>query len=316
MAQKLSTRIISIVYIVVILAPRQFGLLAVTCDIRTRRMYKSTFWLIYSIMCGCIFIVTYPFAIAAILSKIDSLNVGNVFTFIEISNYIAMYLFAVAIYVRIVFSSTKHMNYNNLAFSMYDDCKALCCKDNREFEYIVPFAIRLIYLYFGYATLNAITLYRNSESLSTVPVIYKLLFFVPDIVMANTIIRTHTTIALQIICCKRINQAFSECIEMANKAHHMPSPLERLKNGFIATQTFDRITECHAKLYKVTRGTEELTSNLMIFAILKAFAHLSSMVIWNFFFSKKNVKCDESTFEISNILAIPSGQSHSIKCNA
>lgn len=279
MIEKLYTRIISLLYIMVLLAPRQFGLLGVSCDTRTRRMYKSNFWLIYSIMCGCMFTVTYPFAIAAIYPKIDTLNEGNVFTFIEITNYIAMYLFTVAIYVRIGFSSTKHMNYNNLAFSMYDDCKALCSKDNREFEYIVPFVIRLIYLYFGYATLNAFTLYRNSESLSTVPVFYKLLFFLPDIVMANTMIRTHTTIALQIICCKRINQSFSECMEMAKKVHQIPSPLQRLKNGFIATQTFDRITECHAKLYKVTRGTEELTSNLMIFAILKAFAHLSSMVI-------------------------------------
>lgn len=280
--QQLLTRIISMVYILVFVVPRQFGLLAVNCDIRERRMYKSIFWLMYAIICGCSFTVAYPFAITTILSKMQTLHEGNVFVFIEISNYVAMYIFTVAIYTLIMFYTPQHMSYNNLAFSLLADCKALVI-DKREYEFIIPFSIRMIYLYFGYAALNAITIYQNSDNLNEVSIIYKCLYFLPDIVMASTMIRFHTSIALQAISCKRVNQAFFECTNMAKKIYSMSTPLERLRMGSKVTQTFDKITECHAKLYSVTRGTESLTSLLMIFAILKAFVHLSSMVCFIFY---------------------------------
>lgn len=317
--QQLLTRIISVLYVLVYLVPRQFGLLAANCDVRMRRQFKSRFWLLYSIICGCTFTISYPFAITAILSKIKTLHEGNVFIFIEISNYVALYILTVAIYVRIMFSSTKHMNYNNLAFSLLDDCKALVI-DQREYEYIIPFAARVLYLYFGYATLNAITLYQNSDNLKLVPIFYKCLFFLPDIVMANTMIRQHTSIALQAICCKRINQAFSECMDVAKKIRNLSTPYARLRMGSHATQRFDKITECHAKLYKVTRETESLSAILMIFAILKAFAHLSSMVCF-IFSSKYNhfsifISISIRISILCAFLALLIDRSHSFKCNA
>lgn len=277
MQQSISTRIVSLLYAVIFLAPRQLGLLAVSCDVRTRKLSKSTFWMVYSIICGCIFSVTYPFAITAILSKINALSESNLFVFIEITNYVAMYLFTVAIYIRIMFSSTKHMNYNNLAFSIEDECRGLC-EDRREFEYMIPLIIRILYSYFGYAILNAINLNKHSDDLNTVPLVYKLLYFMPDLVMANTMIRVHTAILLQIVCCKRINQGFSECMIRIKRANYVKSPAERIGIYLSTSKTFDKITELHANLFSVTRGMEELTSNLMIFSILKAFAHLSSMV--------------------------------------
>lgn len=273
----LSARIISVLYVIVLLLPRQLGLLAANCNVHTRLMSKSTFWKIYSIICGCIFSIVYPFAIKGILSKTNALSKSGLFAYIEITNYVAMYLFTVAIYIRIVFSSTKHINYNNRAFSVLNECKLLC-NDLKDFEYVLPFVIRVIYLYFGYAILNAINLSDHSEDLSAVPIYYKFLFFVPDLVMASTTIRVHTSIAMQVICCKRINEALSECLARVRKARNVTSPNERMRIYCRECQTFDKITDSHAKLYAVTRGTEELTSNLMIFSILKAFAHLSSMV--------------------------------------
>lgn len=289
MHKNISTRIISLLYVVVLIAPRQLGLLAMNCDVKTRKMSKSKFWLIYSIICGCIFTVSYPFAITVILTKTNALYESNLFVFIEISNHVAMYLFTVAIYIRILFSSTKHMEYNNLAFSMLEECKALV-NDKREFEYIIPFAFRVIYLYFGYAILNAINLNKHTDALNDVSIFYKFLYFVPDLVMANTMLRVHTTIAMQIICCKRINQGFSDCMIRMKKALIVTSPAERMRIYLTSGRKFDKITETHAKLYKVTRGTEELTSNLMIFSILKAFAHLSSMVNYYQKIIKQNTK--------------------------
>lgn len=278
MDQKLlSARIISVLYVIVLLLPRQLGLLAANCNVHTRLMSKSTFWKIYSIVCGCIFSIVYPFAIKVILSKTNALSKSGLFAYIEITNYVAMYLFTVAIYIRIMFSSTKHMNYNNLAFSVLDECKSLC-NDRKEFEYILPFVIRVIYLYFGYAILNAINLSEHSDDLSDVPIFYKFLYFMPDLVMASTTIRVHTSIAMQVIGCKCINEAISACLERVKKARNVTSPNERMRIYYRECHTFDKITEVHEKLYTVTRRTEELTSNLMIFSILKAFAHLSSMV--------------------------------------
>lgn len=269
---------ITIIFIIVIYLPRQFGLLAANCDVFSRRMSISNIWRFYSFMCGVIFAITFPFAILKILSIVHSVSDEKlyIYTFIEITNYIAMYLFSVAVYVRILFSSQKHITYNNVGFTMFDHCKKLS-NDNKEREFILPLIIRVIYLYFGYAALSAIKLSENSDNLETVLFFYKCVYFVPDIVMANTMIRVHTTIAMQIICCKWVNQAFSECTDSVSNIS-IKSPKEKCRVYCHARRRFNQITRCYSRLYEVSRGTEVLTSNLMIFAILKAFAHISSMV--------------------------------------
>lgn len=262
------------------LLPRNWGLLPANCNVRLRQISVSKIWLIYSILCGISFAIIYPLAILAISPKTKTMAQGDIFVFIEITNHTAMYLFSVAVFCRIIIFAKTHIDYTNAAFSIFDKCKLLC-NDNREIAFIVPFVIRILYLYFGYAALNAIKLMQNSENLETVPFVYKYTYFIPDIIMANTMMRFHTTISLQIVCCNRINEALVECMEIMKKSN-AKSANELAKIQFDVNQRFDHITECHQQLHAVTRGTEPLAANLLIFYILKAFAHLSSMV--NLFF--------------------------------
>ncbi|XP_031636516.1 gustatory receptor for bitter taste 93a [Contarinia nasturtii] len=94
--------------------------------------------------------------------------------------------------------------------------------------------------------------------------------------MANTVIRLQTTFVIQIISCERINQALSECINNVNKAYNIVSPKVRFRIFPDTSERFDTLTKLHAKVYKLTRYCEEISSNLTIFSILKTFAHLSS----------------------------------------
>lgn len=253
--------------------PRQFGLLAANCNIHTRQMSHSKIWLTYSLLCGCLFTIIYPLSIQAI-----SLKTNGIFTFIEITNHAAMYLFVLVAFLRIAVFSTNHSNYSNYAFATFDLCKTLY-PDNRENSFIIPLTVRVVYLYLGYAVLNAITLLQHSENLETVPYLYQLVYLVPDLVMACSMLRFHTTVALQIICCTRINQALSECMDRVQRCY-IENPIKRLKFFRREYKLFNQITKCYRQLYELSRKTEKIASLLMLFYILKAFAHISSMVRW------------------------------------
>lgn len=271
MARIPQTSIIGILFIIVMVIPRQFGLLAANCNIQTRQLSHSKVWLAYSILCGCFFTIIYPLSIQAI-----SLKTNGIFTFIEITNHAATYFFVLVAFVRIAIFSTNHANYANFGFATFDKCKAIC-PDNREKSFIVPLTIRVIYLYVGYAALNAISLMHQSENLETVPFLYKLSYFTPDLVMACSMLRFHTTVAMQIICCTRINQALSECMERVQKCF-IKNPSKRLEFFCREYQIFNQIIDCYTQLYELSRKTEKLVSLLMSFYILKAFAHMASMV--------------------------------------
>lgn len=276
MSKNLTANIKSGIFIVLYIIPRVFGLTAASCNIRSCKIYKSTCWRIYAIGCACAFTVMYPIAIITILTSIKAHYQGKVFVFIDISNYFATYLFCVAIYLPVMSSSPELIEYINLNFSLYDDCKALC-KDRREIMFFLLFTSRAIYLYIGNTVLNTLKLNENSEDLAMVPFIYKCSFFIPDMIMASTMIRFRSAITMYIMCCKRINQAFSECLNSL-KTFNGKSANERFRISIRAKYTFDKITECHAKLYSSIKATESLSGNLLIFSILTAFAHLSSTV--------------------------------------
>lgn len=271
MAEKSTISIIGILFIIVMLVPRQFGLLAANCDIQRRQLIHSKIWLAYSILCGCFFTITYPLSIQTI-----SLKTNGIFTFIEITNHAAMYFFVLVAFIRIAIFSRYHANYTNLGFATFDQCKTIY-PDNREKAFIIPITIRLIYLYLGYAALNVISLMQHSENLETVPSLYILIYFAPDVVMACSMLRFHTTVAMQIICCNRINQALSECMDRVQRTY-IKNPSKRFKFYLKEYETFNQIIECYRQLYELSRKTERLVSLLMLFYVLKAVAHISSMV--------------------------------------
>lgn len=279
MFEKFPNRLQSIAFVMVLLIPRQLGLLGLSSNIRTRQMSRSQIWLFYSIACGFTFSITYPMAIHSILSNNKELSECMTHFVIEVVNHITMYLFSMAIYLRSVISIENHMKYNNLAFKTLDKCAKLCT-DKRENAFILPFVIRVICSYLGYITLNVVTLTQIAENLRTLPILYIAIYFIPDLIMTSTMIRVGTAISMQILSCQRVNQSFFECMNLVNKSFKK-SPVEQMKMGFRALHRFNRISEHHIKVCDLTRKTKDLTSSLVISSILKAFVHISSLVSMN-----------------------------------
>lgn len=256
--------------------PRFFGLSSVKFDMQTCKLSKSNFWRVYIIIYACVFAVSYPFAIIAILAGIRKSSKSRILVYIDVTNYIATYIFCLAVYLNLAIASTKGMILFNAISALWDECKVLC-KDNREFKYLFNFILQALYLYIGNVVLNAITLAEYSESLTMVPFVYKFLYYFPDLIMATSMLRFRSIFSLFVMCCQRINQAFSECMHHLEECDDKSSD-ERLNTIFRARYTFDKIAQSQENLYHSIKGNAALFGALVIFSILKAFAHLSSTV--------------------------------------
>lgn len=287
MVKTLPASIVNPMFLVLFMIPRQLGLSSASCNLKTRDVQKSKFWRIYSIVCACAFTVVYPFAIIKILESLESTSDAKVFAIIDITNYFATYLFCVTIYLRVLVSSTELLELNNSCVKMFLECRQLY-GDQREIVFFLLFATRVLYLYLGNSTLNAATLIHHNQELEDVPFVYKCLYFVPDLVWATTMIRLRSAITMFVFCLKQINQACSKCIlALAESVSSDDKPAnEQFRHFAHAKHTFDKITDCHSRLFDLVRKTDSIAGNILIFSILKAFAHLSSTVNFDeFFFS-------------------------------
>lgn len=281
MVKTLPASIVNPIFLVLFMIPRQLGLSSASCNLKTRDVQKSQFWRIYSIICACAFTVVYPFAIIKILESLESTSDAKVFVIIDITNYFATYLFCVTIYLRVLVSSTELLALNNSCVNMFLECRHLC-EDKREIGFFLLFATRVLYLYLGNTTLNAVTLIHHSQELEDVPFVYKCLYFVPDLVWATTMIRLRSAITMFVFCLKQINQACSKCIYPLALSDDEPAN-EQFRHFAHAKHTFDKITDCHSRLFDLVRKTDSIAGNILIFSILKAFAHLSSTVNFHAF---------------------------------
>lgn len=253
----------------VMLLPRQLGLLAVQADIKTQRLAPSTVWKLYSILCIASFAVVYPLAIHTILLNKKILFEKSAHCIVEIVTQVAMYFFSVVIYVQTLSSTSSHIKCNNLSFEMLEKCKKLC-PSNGENSFTLRFIIRVFYSYFGYIILNIITSYAIMQ---TVSFVYVCIYFMPDIISVVTLIRIATVIAILDLSFHRINCAFRKCLKMAKK-----SPRTILHLRIDSQATFIQIAEYHFRVYELTREVEKLTANLVIFSILNVFVQIVSMV--------------------------------------
>lgn len=276
MSNKLETSIKRILFIILVLLPRQYGLTAASVNVRKCRVFKSNLWRIYSIVCACTFSVMYPFAIFAIQANFKPIFEGKMIVFIDTFNYLTMYVFCVAVYLRVISAPSKFIKFDNMSFTVFYKCKTLC-KDKRDIVFFALFTTRVLYLYLGHFVLNTVELTEHSSELTTVPFIYKFFYLVPDIVMASEMIRFRSGIFMGITCCQRINQAFVECFEMLKASNNQPAK-ERSRIYFRAKYTFDKITDCHSNMFSLVKETESLSGILIILSVLKIFTHLSTTV--------------------------------------
>lgn len=276
MASTLAMRIAYFVFTVLFIIPRQLGVSTASFDVKTRLLYKSKFWQIHATIFALTFAISYPFAINSIISRLKAAAEGKVYMLIDIGNYGSTYVFCVIIYLRVLTSTDMLIKFSNKCIEIFGECRNLAT-DNKEKGFFILFIARVSYLYLGGAALNAVNLEMFGEDIATVPFAFKMIYFIPDLVMATTMIRFRSAISLFTRCCRQINQALVECTALLETSEGKLEK-DRIEIILRAKRNFDHIAEIHAKLFNLIRETEILAGNVLIFSILKAFAHLSSTV--------------------------------------
>lgn len=252
-------------FIMVMLIPRQFGLLAVKANVKGRRLARSRLWQLYSILCiGC-FVIVYPLAMREILLNQKILSEKDIYHTVEAITHVAVYFFSVFIYVLTLSWNSCDIKYTNLMFELLEKCRILCPTENSS---ILGFITRVFYSYFGYIILNIIT---SVAMMQSVPFCYIFIYFLPDIISAVTLVRIASMIALLDLSCFRISQAFTKCMKTE---YNSSKKIASVRMG----SKFIQIAEYHYKVYELTRNIEKLTTNLVIFSILNIFVQIVSMV--------------------------------------
>lgn len=249
------------------LLPRQFGLLAMNSNIRTHHSTSSKFWLIYSITIAVLFAIFYPISVSQILPK--SKKLAGIKGLIDIGYHSTVYAFSLFIYSRSIFQPTFLVNYYNSGIQLVKKCKRLNLVDINTKGLFTRFFIHVTYTFFGYTFLNLVTYLRHVHELGAVPLFYHILPFIPDFVIGSTMIRLHATVLYQTICVKRINLAFSNCIDNVN-ASIRQFPAQRCWTHMRENDRLDQIIAHFALVYKKSRIMEQMASSLIIFSILKA----------------------------------------------
>lgn len=228
---------------------------------------------------GLLFIGIYPFAAAAVIknrSLRDSEDNG-IGRIMDVSQYVIWYVLSVSVFVRLMYFSKQQMLLANRIIAFYRQCEVLHGEKLYVVEFVYPLILRGVYSYCGYALLNYLMLVYFFDDLSEVNIIYKIAYFMPNIVITTTTVRFHTSVMELTICGRRINWAFNECIESVNAAHNK-SVAEFAQICSSATERFESLTTYHAEWYKVTRMVESGVSLLMLFTVTNVFMNLTATV--------------------------------------
>lgn len=265
----------SILLVIILIIPRQFGLLAMNCDIRNRYQTKSKFWRIYSVIVAIAFTVLYPISIAKTLPEMHISK--GIIASLDKSYHITMYVFCVYTYYHMITHSEIQINHYNSGFRSYERCQELSQYKADEREALQRFIFRLFYSYFGYFTLNYLKAIRDGETIKSISSIHKIFGFMPDLIMESIMIRLNYAILMQIICLKHLNQGFENCVNTINSSIGR-APAERHIICCRVNERFDEIAAYHQFIYEKTRVTEQTASTLFIFSILKSIFHLTVTV--------------------------------------
>lgn len=263
--------------------PRFFGLLSLRYDSYTEQLAPSRLWFIICNLVGISFIGIYPFAVVEIIKNRTLRNnedngIGRI---MDVSQYVIWYVLSVSVFIRQMYFSRPQMHLINGIIKFYRQCEVLCEGRVHVVEFIYPLILRGIYSYCGYAILNLLILMYFFDDLSDVTLIYKIAYFMPNFVITTTTIRFHSGVMQLTICGRRINWAFSDCIESVNAAHNK-SAAEFAQVCSSATERFELLITYHAEWYKAARMMESGLSLLMLFTVTNAFMNLTSTVANNF----------------------------------
>lgn len=261
------------------LGPQKFGLLSAHYDTRVHQLIPSRGWLIFCNLIGHAFICIYPIAIAQIMQHRRSFDDDDsgLSRKIEILPYAIMYLLSVFVYVRQMYFSKHQMNTVNRGLMFYQRCKTLSGHDMNTTNRIYPCILRAIFSHIGYGLLNFLTIFHFYGDLPEVSFVYKIAFFMPNIVITTTTIRFHSAIVLLTAGGRRINEAFNDCIESVNGTQNAMRT-KQLRACQLATERFEYIVTYHAEWYAMAGIIEKGLSILMLFTCTNVGINLTSTV--------------------------------------
>lgn len=265
--------------ILMFLVPQHFGLLSACYDLQVNRLMPSRGRLIFCNLIGHAFICIYPIAVARIMQHRTSLDDDDtgLSRKLEILQHAIMYLLSVVVYVRQMYFSELQMNTVNRGLIFYQRCETLGGDDMNTDKYIYPCIVRAIVSYIGYALLNSLTIFHFYGDLTRVSFVYKIAFFMPNIIITTTTIRFHSAVVLLTAGGSRINRAFRDCIESVNGTQN-GMRAKQLRSCQLAAERFEYIVTYHAEWYALAGIMEKVLSTLMLFTCTNNVINLTSSV--------------------------------------
>lgn len=295
MAKKFKFSIIhTILHFIILIIPRFFGLLALSCNIWQHSLKKSTFWYSYAIIFAIFFTIFYPISILSIFFNSNLPSYG-IIAYLDKIYHISIYIFSLYTFFYYISFSDTLIYHHNSGFQCYKRCIQLNHdKHINENKLLFPFIFRIIYSYIGYFTLNYTKHLQDSASTASIPLFYKLIECLPDLLMECIMIRLQYVIVMQIICLKYLNRAFLNCIDELNAVpRRKPAKLNIV--CCCLNDRFNEIVKNYIFVYNKCRATEKYASNLVVFSILKTSFHLTIRVskgLWKkvvkeFYFQRK-----------------------------
>lgn len=268
------------IFIINFLIPFLFGLLPLRYDVKKLRLARSRFWYIYCLIMSSLLAFVYPFALLHILNNRMENNDIGIAQIVEKLHYCATFVLAISVYIRQIFFTRTLVNFINNGIEYYSRVESAFPNQKiASLEFAIPYIGRAFYSYLGYTFVNYLALTHFYGELKNVNYLFVCLYFLPDIVITSTAIRFHSMIIMQTLTMRRLNAAFSDCIDRINRRDGK-SPYERKKELSGLCDRFDEITIFHDQIWTFRSTADRLFSNIILFAIINAFMNLTCVVNW------------------------------------
>lgn len=256
--------------------PRVFGLFAMSVNLTTYRFSVSRGWNLYSILIGTIFLYNYPTAILQIIyNQKTTINITDL---AELFQYGATYLLTAAIYFRNITVNQNIVDYVNKGADLYDESQSLTTENVGTKNLVLQYIGRAYYSYIGHTVLN---FYRLTHKLKTstedVSLLYKLLYFLPDIAITSVTMRFCTAVMIPTFVVRRVNVTLERTIRQINQQKNQTT----FKRSKIYLSSMKRIEIAMAytvKVFETIRNIERMMGAFIVFLIGNAMLNLTNQV--------------------------------------
>lgn len=266
-------------YILDFLVPRCFGLLSLRFNSDTEQFQSSHFWLIVCNLWGLVFIGIYPFAAIRIITNRPPLdNEDNTIGQLMFRlHFVMTYVMSASVFIRQMLFSKHIMHSTNRLKRLCRQCETLSEEKMDVGEFIYSFIVRAFYSYSGFAAINCLALMIYFGDLSKVHLFYKIVYFMPNIVITTATISFHSGLMQLTICGRRLNREFKRCIKNINAAHNKPTT-EFEQVCASTMRRFDYLTTFHGEWCEIAHMVEKGLSLPMLLIVISTIFNLTTTV--------------------------------------